>query len=44
MKMVTPINPGFALLDDRVRMIEGRPQRFGSQVQVALTAICILAD
>jgi len=23
----------FALLDDRVRMIEGRPQRFGSQVQ-----------
>jgi hypothetical protein len=23
----------FALLDDRVRMIEGRPQRYGSQVQ-----------
>ena len=23
----------FALLDDRIRMIEGRPQRFGSQVQ-----------
>jgi hypothetical protein len=23
----------FAYLDDRVRMIEGRPQRYGSQVQ-----------
>ena len=28
----------FALLDDRVRMIEGRPQRYGSQVQRDLSS------